>query len=62
MNQPRKFFRSTTDRYIGGVCGGLADYFNVDPSLVRVAFVAAFFVGLGGFFIYIILWIVTPER
>jgi len=56
----KKFYRSRTDRKIWGVCGGLAKYFDIDPTLVRVLAVASLFVGTLGFWIYIILALVTP--
>jgi phage shock protein C len=56
----RKFYRSRTNRVIWGVCGGLAKYFNIDPTLVRVIAVASLFVGTLGFWIYIILSLVVP--
>jgi phage shock protein PspC (stress-responsive transcriptional regulator) len=56
----KKFYRSRTDRKIWGVCGGLAAYFNVDPTLVRVLAVASLFVGTLGLWIYLILALVTP--
>ncbi len=46
---------------IAGVCGGLAEYFDVDPTLIRVLFVVGIFLG-GGILAYIILWIVVPEE
>jgi phage shock protein PspC (stress-responsive transcriptional regulator) len=52
--------RSTTDRRIGGVAGGIAAYFGVDPTLIRVAWVIAAVMGFG-ILAYIILWIVLPE-
>lgn len=58
----RKFYRSSTDQKIGGVCGGLAEYFDIDPLLVRIAFLVLFF-GFGtGLLAYIILWILAPKR
>ena len=57
---PKKFYRSKTDRKIWGVCGGLAKYFNVDPTIVRVIAVASLFVGSLGFWFYIIITIVVP--
>ncbi len=60
--QTRKLYRSRTDRMIGGVCGGMAEYFGIDPTLVRLAFVAAALLGGPGLLIYVILWIVTPEN
>lgn len=52
--------RSTTDKRLGGVAGGLAAYFGLDPTLVRVAWVVAGFMGWG-ILAYIILWVVLPE-
>lgn len=58
----RRLYRSSTDAMIGGVCGGLGEYFGVDPMLVRVAFALfALFNGLG-IMIYIILWIIVPLK
>jgi phage shock protein C len=56
----KKFYRSRTDRKIWGVCGGLATYFNIDPTLVRVVAVASLLCGTLGFWIYIILALVAP--
>ena len=56
----KKYYRSRNDRKIWGVCGGLAKYFDVDPTLVRVLAVASLFVGTLGFWIYIILALVAP--
>jgi phage shock protein PspC (stress-responsive transcriptional regulator) len=57
---PQKLYRSKTDRKIWGVCGGLAKYFNIDPTIIRVIAVASLFVGSLGFWIYIIMAIVVP--
>lgn len=56
----RKFYRDSANKSIGGVCGGLAVHFNVDVVLVRVLFVLCFFMGSASFWVYIILWIVSP--
>ena len=57
----KRFYLSTRDKKLGGVCGGLAEYFNVDPLLVRVAFLLLVF-GLGtGLIAYIVLWILAPK-
>jgi phage shock protein C len=57
-----RLYRSTTDRMISGVAGGLADYLNLDPSLVRIVWAVLMFVTGGIFFlIYIVMWIVLPE-
>ena len=57
-----RLYRSRIDRTIAGVCGGLAKYFDIDPTLVRVLFVVSIFIGGGGIIAYIILWIVVPEE
>ena len=46
---------------IAGVCGGLGNYFNLDPVLVRAIFLLLFFFGGGGGLLYIILWIIAPR-
>jgi phage shock protein C len=56
----RRLYRSTTERQIAGVCGGLAHYFNIDVTLVRIAFVVAAFTSVG-LLAYIVLWIAVPE-
>ena len=55
-----KLYRSRTDRKLWGVCGGLAKYFNMDPTIVRVIAVASLFVGTLGFWIYLIMVLVVP--
>ena len=59
--EPKRLFRSKRDRMIGGVCGGLGNYFNVDPVIIRVVTVAMFFAGFLGLLGYIIAWIIVPE-
>lgn len=56
-----KFFRDTDDRKIGGVCSGLALYFDIDVVLVRVIFLAALICATAGFWIYIIVCIAAPS-
>ena len=56
----KRLYRSRADRKLWGVCGGLARYFNIDPTLVRILFVASLFVGTLGFWVYIIMAIVVP--
>jgi len=57
----KQIFRDPDDRKLGGVCSGLAAYFGWDPVFLRILFVILFFLGGGGFLIYIILWIIIPE-
>ena len=56
----KRLYRSRTDLMLGGVCGGLAQYLNVDPTIIRLVFVLLLFLGGGGFWIYLVLWIITP--
>lgn len=53
--------RSETNRVIAGVAGGLGEYFDVDPTLIRLIFIMLTVFGGGGVIIYIILWIMMPE-
>jgi len=52
--------RSETDKRVAGVCGGIAEYFDLDPILIRVGFVAAAVMGFG-LILYVVLWIVLPK-
>jgi len=58
----KRLYRSMNDKMIAGVCSGLAVYFNLDPVLMRVIFVALALMGGPGILLYIILWIVMPEE
>jgi len=59
-----KLIRSVNDKMIGGVCGGLAEHFNIDPSLVRVGFVLVTFASgiVFGVIAYIVMMIIVPEE
>lgn len=57
---PRTLHRNLTNRVVAGVCSGLADYFAIDPILVRLAFVIIAFAGGAGILAYIVLWIAMP--
>ena len=56
----KRLYRSRNEKMIAGVCGGLADYLNVDPTVIRLVFLLLLFAGGGGLFIYIILWVIMP--
>jgi phage shock protein PspC (stress-responsive transcriptional regulator) len=60
--EPRRLYKSRDDRMIGGVCGGLAEYFGIDPVIVRVAAVALVFAGGAGLLAYVAAWLLVPER
>ncbi len=57
----KRFARSRLDKKIAGVCGGLAQYFDIDATLVRVVFVLLALFSGGGLILYIILWLVMPQ-
>jgi len=57
----KRLTRSTHDRTIAGVCAGIAEYFGIDPVLVRAVFVISALAGGPGLILYIVLWIVMPE-
>ena len=57
----RQLFRSRANRKIAGVCGGLGEFFDIDPIFLRAIFlISAFFGGLG-IIIYLVLWLLMPE-
>ena len=60
--QPRKLYRSRTSRKLAGVCGGIAEYFNIDPILVRLGFVLLFLLGGGGVLIYLIAALILDDN
>ena len=58
----RRLYRSETNRMMAGVCGGLADYFNVDATLIRVIFVVvAVLSGGAGAVVYGVMWLLVPD-
>jgi phage shock protein PspC (stress-responsive transcriptional regulator) len=62
MADVKKLFRSETDKVIGGVCGGIGEYFAIDPTLVRVGFVIGVIVWGATFWLYLLLWLVVPTK
>ena len=57
---PKRLYRSRTDRKIGGVCGGIAQYFNVDPTFIRIIWVVLILGAGVGLLAYLICWVVIP--
>ena len=57
----KKLRRSLSDRKIGGVCGGIANYFNIDATIVRLIWILAVVFGGVGLIAYLIAWLVIPE-
>lgn len=62
MSEPKKLYRTAHDKKIAGVCGGLAEYLNVDPTVVRIIFLLLLCCVGGGGLLYLIMWLVMPER
>ena len=60
MTTVKRLYRSRTDNKIAGVCGGLAQYFEVDPVIVRLFWILFSLLGGAGIILYIISWIVIP--
>ncbi|HEC21353.1 MAG TPA: PspC domain-containing protein [Chloroflexi bacterium] len=60
--EKKKLYRSRTERMIAGVCGGLAEYLNVDPVLIRLAFVLVTLSNGAGLLLYLILALIMPEE
>jgi len=56
----KRLYRSRSERWLAGVCGGIGDYFNTDPTVIRVIFILAALILGGGVLIYIILWLLIP--
>lgn len=60
MKTTKRLKRSKTDKIIGGVCGGIANYFNTDPVFVRLLFAALILINGFSLIVYIITWIAMP--
>ncbi|MFH2027928.1 MAG: PspC domain-containing protein [Nanoarchaeota archaeon] len=58
----KKLYRSKQERILGGVCGGISEYLNVDPTLIRLLWILFAFMGGSGVLAYIIAWIIIPEK
>ena len=59
MNNKR-LYRDPSDKMLGGVCSGLADFFGIDPTVIRLAFVLLTLLGGHGVLIYLVLWLIVP--
>jgi phage shock protein C len=61
MEEPRKLYRSRNQRMLAGVCGGLAEYFDLDATLIRVLFLVLAVFGGSGLVIYVVMWLIVPD-
>jgi phage shock protein C len=62
MEASRKLYRSRSNRQLAGVCGGLAEYFNLDATLIRVLFIVLAVLGGSGVILYLAMWIIVPKQ
>ncbi len=62
MSDIKRLYRSRQKRILAGVCGGIAEYFKIDPLIIRLLFVFIFFLNGAGIIAYIIGWIIIPEK
>lgn len=58
----KRLYRSKKDKIFGGVCGGMGDYFEIDPVLIRILWVIGSLLMGAGILAYIIAWIIIPEK
>ena len=58
----KKLYRSKKNKVIAGVCGGIGEYFNIDPVIIRLLWTLFIFVGGSGILAYIIAWIIIPKE
>jgi phage shock protein PspC (stress-responsive transcriptional regulator) len=61
VHMHKKLYRSARERMLGGVAAGVAEYFDIDPTIVRLVFVLSIFAGGAGIIAYIIMWIIVPQ-
>ena len=57
----KRVYRSKKNKMLAGVCGGIAEYFAIDPVLVRLLFVLLLFMGFVGIIVYLVAWLIIPE-
>ena len=62
MAETRELYRSRSNRQVAGVCGGLAQYFNLDATLIRILFVVLAVLGGSGLVLYVAMWIIVPNE
>ena len=60
--EPQRLYRSRTDRVIGGVCGGLAQFFSIDVTIIRLLFVIAALFGGSSLLVYLVMLLIVPEE
>lgn len=61
-SEVKRLYRSRRDRMIAGVCGGIGEYLDIDPTIVRLLFVSGAFLGGPGLLVYFVMMLVVPEE
>jgi phage shock protein C len=62
MEKMKRLFRSGKERVLGGVCGGIGEYFNIDPTVVRLLWILFIFAFGAGILFYLIAWLIVPRN
>ena len=62
MEKMKRLFRSGKERVLGGVCGGIGEYFNIDPTIVRLLWILFIFAFGAGILFYLIAWLIVPRN
>lgn len=62
MNNNKRLYLSDTDKKIAGVCGGFAEYLEIDSTIIRIILVAFCLLGGSGILLYLIAWLIMPKR
>ncbi|MBN2015560.1 PspC domain-containing protein [Candidatus Dojkabacteria bacterium] len=62
QKRPKMLYRSESNRIIAGICGGIGEYFELDPTIIRVLWIILSLAGGPGIFAYLILWLVVPTE
>ena len=58
----KKLYRSNKQKMIAGVCGGLAEYFNIDPTWIRIIFIIFAVMGGSSILVYLLFWVLVPQK
>ena len=60
--EPKRLYRSRKDKIIAGVCGGIGEYFKIDPVIIRLLWILLIFAGGSGILAYLVAWIIIPKH
>jgi phage shock protein C len=62
MAKVKRLYRSAKNRILGGVCGGIGEYLNIDPTIIRLVWILLCFAGGTGLLLYFIAWLIMPRN